>query len=51
MAWESSMRSHAVWPYADLLWWETSAPNLEEAELFAEASELRIPRLGIPNRR
>src|SRR5437868_12365634 len=24
-------------PYADLLWWETSEPNLEEARQFAEA--------------
>jgi isocitrate lyase len=30
-------RSLAYAPYADLLWWETSAPDLGEAERFAEA--------------
>jgi isocitrate lyase len=30
-------------PYADLLWWETSKPNLEEARLFAEAIHKRYP--------
>ncbi len=29
--------------YADLLWWETSHPNLEEARLFAEAIHRRFP--------
>lgn len=30
-------------PYADLLWWETSTPNLEEARLFAEAIHSKYP--------
>ena len=30
-------------PYADLLWWETSKPNLEEARLFAEAIHKEFP--------
>ena len=30
-------RGIAYAPYADLLWWETSEPNLEEARRFAEA--------------
>lgn len=30
-------------PYADLLWWETSKPNLEEARLFAEAIQREFP--------
>src|SRR5207244_3052871 len=30
-------RSLSYAPYADLLWWETSEPNLEEARQFAEA--------------
>src|SRR5207302_1339779 len=30
-------RSVSYAPYADLLWWETSEPNLEEARQFAEA--------------
>lgn len=30
-------------PYADLLWWETSKPNLEEARLFAEAIHREFP--------
>ncbi|MGK7875735.1 MAG: isocitrate lyase [Xenococcaceae cyanobacterium] len=30
-------------PYADLLWWETSRPNLEEARLFAEAIHKEFP--------
>lgn len=30
-------------PYADLLWWETSKPNLEEARLFAEAIHSQYP--------
>src|SRR5215204_7724278 len=29
--------------YADLLWWETSNPNLEEARIFAEAVHERFP--------
>jgi isocitrate lyase len=29
--------------YADMLWWETSHPNLEEARLFAEAIHRRFP--------
>ncbi|ACK72428.1 isocitrate lyase [Gloeothece citriformis PCC 7424] len=30
-------------PYADLLWWETSKPNLEEARIFAEAIHKQYP--------
>lgn len=30
-------------PYADLLWWETSKPNLEEARQFAEAIHEQYP--------
>jgi len=30
-------------PYADLLWWETSRPNLAEARRFAEAIQKRFP--------
>jgi isocitrate lyase len=30
-------------PYADLLWFETSEPNLEEAAAFAEAVHARFP--------
>ena len=37
-------RSLAFAPYADLLWWETSEPNLEEAERFADAIHRRVPR-------
>jgi isocitrate lyase len=36
-------RSLAYAPYADLLWWETSEPNLEEARLFAEAIHRQFP--------
>ena len=36
-------RSLAYAPYADLLWWETSEPNLEEAERFAQAIHARYP--------
>ncbi len=36
-------RSLAYAPYADLLWWETSEPNLEEAERFAEAIHRQFP--------
>jgi isocitrate lyase len=36
-------RSLAFAPYADLLWWETSEPNLEEAERFADAIHRRFP--------
>jgi isocitrate lyase len=36
-------RSLAFAPYADLLWWETSEPNLEEAEEFADAIHRRFP--------
>jgi isocitrate lyase len=36
-------RSLAFAPYADLLWWETSEPNLEEAEQFADAIHRRFP--------
>ncbi|SOD94602.1 isocitrate lyase [Caenispirillum bisanense] len=30
-------------PYADLLWWETSTPNLDDARRFAEAVHDRYP--------
>ncbi|MBO32141.1 MAG: isocitrate lyase [Rhodospirillales bacterium] len=30
-------------PYADLLWWETSKPNLDEARQFAEAIHAKYP--------
>ncbi len=36
-------RSLAYAPYADLLWWETSEPNLEEAARFADAIHSRFP--------
>ncbi|ABI61384.1 Isocitrate lyase [Granulibacter bethesdensis] len=36
-------RSLAYAPYADLLWWETSEPNLEEAEQFANAIAKQFP--------
>src|SRR6516225_8056462 len=36
-------RSLAYAPYADLLWWETSAPDLAEAERFAEAIHREFP--------
>jgi isocitrate lyase len=36
-------RGLAYAPYADLLWWETSEPNLQEAEQFADAIHRRYP--------
>ena len=36
-------RSLAYAPYADLLWWETSEPNLADARRFAEAIHRRFP--------
>jgi isocitrate lyase len=36
-------RSLAYAPYADLLWWETSEPNLQEAEKFANAIARQFP--------
>jgi isocitrate lyase len=36
-------RSLAYAPYADLLWWETSEPNLEEARQFADAIHAQFP--------
>jgi isocitrate lyase len=36
-------RSLAYAPYADVLWFETSTPDLEEAEVFAEAVHARYP--------
>jgi isocitrate lyase len=36
-------RSLAYAPYADLLWMETSEPNLDEARRFAEAIRARYP--------
>jgi isocitrate lyase len=36
-------RSLAYAPYADLLWWETSEPNLDEARRFADAIHHEFP--------
>ncbi len=36
-------RALAYAPYADLLWFETSKPNLEEAKAFAEAIHKKFP--------
>jgi isocitrate lyase len=36
-------RSLAYAPYADLLWWETSEPNLDEARQFADAIHREFP--------
>ncbi|MGH6987917.1 MAG: isocitrate lyase [Caulobacteraceae bacterium] len=36
-------RGLAYAPYADLLWWETSHPDLDEARIFAEAIKARFP--------
>jgi isocitrate lyase len=36
-------RSLAYAPYADLLWWETSEPDLDEAERFAEEIHREFP--------
>jgi isocitrate lyase len=36
-------RSLAFAPYADLLWWETSEPDLAEAERFADAIHHEFP--------
>src|SRR5438270_1597866 len=36
-------RSLAYAPYADLLWWETSEPDLAEAERFADAIHCEFP--------
>jgi isocitrate lyase len=36
-------RALAYAPYADLLWMETSEPNIEEAERFAQAVRARYP--------
>jgi isocitrate lyase len=36
-------RGLAYAPYADMLWWETSEPNLEEARHFAEAIHAQYP--------
>ena len=36
-------RSLAYAPYADLLWWETSDPDLEDARAFAEAIHREFP--------
>jgi isocitrate lyase len=37
-------RSLAYAPYADVIWFETSTPDLEEAQTFAEAIHERHPR-------
>jgi len=36
-------RGLAYAPYADLVWWETSRPNLEEAQIFADAIHEQYP--------
>jgi isocitrate lyase len=36
-------RGLAFAPHADLLWWETSLPNLDEARIFAEAVHAQYP--------
>ena len=36
-------RGLAFAPYSDLLWWETSEPNLEEAQRFADAIHREFP--------
>jgi isocitrate lyase len=36
-------RGLAFAPYADLVWWETSTPNLHEAKRFAEALQRAYP--------
>ncbi|MDB5459017.1 MAG: isocitrate lyase [Caulobacteraceae bacterium] len=36
-------RGLAYAPYADLLWWETSHPDLDDARAFAEAVHARYP--------
>src|SRR6202162_5942811 len=36
-------RGLAYAPYADLVWWETSEPNLEEARRFADAIHAKYP--------
>ena len=36
-------RGLAYAPYADLLWWETSTPNLDDARRFAEAVHAKYP--------
>ena len=36
-------RGLAYAPYADLLWWETSTPNLADARRFAEAVHAKFP--------
>jgi len=36
-------RSLAYAPYADLLWWETSEPNFDEAKRFADAIHREFP--------
>ena len=36
-------RAHAYAPYADLLWCETSTPNLDDARRFAEAVHAKFP--------
>jgi len=37
-------RALAYAPYADLLWFETSKPDIEEARRFAEAVHAKVPR-------
>ena len=40
-------RGLAYAPYADLIWCETSEPNLEEARRFAEAIHAKYPRKAV----
>ena len=37
------VRCLAYAPYSDLMWWETSKPNLDEARVFAEAIHKEFP--------
>ncbi|MEO8714269.1 MAG: isocitrate lyase, partial [Acetobacteraceae bacterium] len=39
----ATARGLAFAPYSDLLWWETSEPNLEEARRFADAIHREFP--------
>jgi isocitrate lyase len=36
-------RGLAFAEHADLIWWETSHPNLEDAKRFAEAIQAKFP--------
>ena len=43
-------RALAYAPYADLLWCETSTPDLDEAAQFAEAVHAKFPANLLPNK-